>query len=222
EPIRKEDIAPSDPLMLKVTGAKVLDIANAGASRDVINFTISPFEEGKDDITSSLISFDFLDYQDGATIRVLTDRRRAFVGVTGTIIGMPEGIQLKGDIEKHPILNKVGCSLAILLQLAGIAGSIYVFRRFTGGWADLWPFLLPLAVLIFPLLIIAISSSMWPKGKQWKLLRLPRWFVLPEMRMPEHRYYYDHYYDPEEVLLMREVAEELPDKLKSNSRQGDA
>lgn len=224
EPVRKEDIAPSDPLMLKVARAKVLDIAISSVSRDVIKFTVNPFEEAEDKITSSLISFDFLDYQDGATIRVLTDRRRASIGITGTIIGMPEGILIKGEIEKHPILNKVGCGLAIILQLIGVVAAVYAFRIFTGGWVMLWPYLIPLAVLLAPLLVIAIASNMWPKGSQWKTLGLPHWFRTPDIEHPEYRFYYDHDYDlEEEPLTLTQRMEELEKRqLASLSDKDDA
>src|SRR5689334_15460135 len=45
EPIRREDLATSDALQLEIHEAKVLDIAVASVSRQVINFALSPLDE---------------------------------------------------------------------------------------------------------------------------------------------------------------------------------
>ncbi|HYG09842.1 MAG TPA: hypothetical protein VD835_07715 [Pyrinomonadaceae bacterium] len=109
EPIRREDIAPSDRLRVVIRNAKVLDIAKAGITREVINFDVVPFEEKADGLAESIISFDFLDYRDAASIRVLTDSAEARITVQGTIIGMPEGIKAQdelGTLHRFPFLRR--------------------------------------------------------------------------------------------------------------------
>jgi len=179
EPIRLEDIAHSDPLRLEVAKARVLDMAVSAVSRDVINFHVASFTETSDGQTNSLISFDFLDSQDGAVIRVITDNPTARFGISGTIIGMPQGILQMDDLGQNKTLNAIGCSLAVLLQLSTIAGALFVFRTVTGSWSLLWVFLLPLAALFLPGSIVAIViSTIWPNGPKWpKALNLPNWFV---------------------------------------------
>jgi hypothetical protein len=178
EPIRQSDIAPSDPLRLEVSDTKVLDVAIAGVSREVINFNIGELNDDKKEVTNILLSFDFLDFQDGAVIRLLTDEWHARVRVTGTIIGMPEGVCRKDQFGGTRVLNIVGCGLAILLQLAAIVGALYLFRNVTGGWSLLWIFLLPIGAFLLPALLVSIvATTIWPKGPKWpQSLILPAWF----------------------------------------------
>lgn len=194
EPIRREDIAPSDALRLEVTRAKVLDLAIAGVSRDVVNFGVSQFRENRDNITTSLITFDFLDFRDGAIIRILTDNPHARVRVLGTIIGMPEGIYQAQELGKKRVLNAIGCGLAILLQVSAITGALYLFRTATGGWSLLWISLLPIGALFLPGILVAIAAStIWPKGPQWpKTLKLPEWFLSMHSLGLGRDYYYEY------------------------------
>ena len=179
EPIRRDDIAPGDPLRLEVDRATVLDMAVSAVSRDVINFRLAPFSESPGGKTSSLISFDFLDSQDGALIRVLTDNAAARLSIAGTIIGMPQGMLQTGDLGKNRVLNGVGCALAVLLQLSALAGSLFIFRTVTGGWSLLWVFLLPFGALFLPGIVVAlVAFTVWPKGPRWpRALGIPDWFV---------------------------------------------
>src|SRR5205085_2643718 len=107
-PIKREDLVPSDRLSIEIQNTTVLDISSANNSREVIKFDVSPFEE-KDGIVSSRLSFDFLDYQDGSLVRILTDSDSADIKIKGTIIGMPEGIQFLKDSSglRFPKLARV-------------------------------------------------------------------------------------------------------------------
>lgn len=109
EPIRREDIAPSDHLRIAVRDAKVLDIEEAGISRAVTNFNVERYEEKSDGLTVSNISFDFLDYRDAARVRILTDNASARINVEGTIIGMPSGIKTQeelGTLTRFPFIRR--------------------------------------------------------------------------------------------------------------------
>lgn len=179
DPIRSDEIAPSDPLLLQVRGATVLDLAVANVSREVINFRLG---SGLDEVSNAVateISFDFLDYQDGAILRVLADSPQAKVRVSGTIIGMPNGIYRMDELGANTILNAIGCILAIVLQISVIAGALNLFRTVTGGGWSWWLFLLPLGAIFLPAILVSIVASLlWPKGPQWpKALKLPKWFI---------------------------------------------
>lgn len=93
ETITRDDIAPSDTLRIEVRDTRVLDISKAGISREVINFSVSQYEESTNKVTVSKLSFDFLDYEDAASIRILTDTAQAQINIAGTVIGMPKGIK---------------------------------------------------------------------------------------------------------------------------------
>ena len=147
EPVRRADIATADPLRLQVSGGAVLDVALAGVSRPVIDFRVAPVETQADGATA-LVSFDFLDFKDSAIVRILTDAPRVRVSLKGTIIGMPQGIVYRPDLEKRPILNPLGCALAVVLQLTAIVGALWIFRAATGGWSLLWVLLLPVLALL--------------------------------------------------------------------------
>lgn len=199
EPIRREDIAASDPLRIVIRGAKVLDIATASVSRKVINFRIDRFEESeiqndthqlrnlKDIVTDATISFDFLDYQDGAIIRILTDTRRARISIMGTIIGMPEGVHSFDELNKRPYLGKIGVALFLITELASIAGALYFIYLTVGTWKYLWFVLLLIGALFIPGVIAAIvSTTIWPKGRQWpNTLILPHWFIARTRPQPD-------------------------------------
>ncbi len=178
EPVKREDCAPSDPPRLEIRGAKVLDIAVADLSRDVIKFELGPVEEGDESITISPVIFDFLDFRDVALIRVLTDRPTARIRLLGTVIGMPQGIRSFRDLERSPVRGIVGGSLSALLYVAAFAGSLYLFRLATGNWTLWWVLLLPIAALILPgILIAVVASTIWPRGSQWPNAPAPpTWF----------------------------------------------
>lgn len=178
EPIRREDLAPGDPPRLEVSDARVLDIALASISREVINLSLESLATTSAGAATRRISFDFLDHEDGAVIRILTDKPRARLRVLGTVIGMPQGILPINRIGPGKLLNALGCTLAVILQLSAIAGSLYLFHHATGGWSLLWVYLLPVGALLVPSMIVAIiSATIWPKGARWpRGLTLPEWF----------------------------------------------
>jgi hypothetical protein len=98
EPVTKADLVDSDPLRIEVAGGALLDLAVVETTRPVINFRLAgnlapPLVSSTTQGTS--LAFDFLDYRDGALIRVLTENQESAVDVKGTVIGMPRGITSK-------------------------------------------------------------------------------------------------------------------------------
>lgn len=160
EPVRREDIAPSDPLRVVVENAKVLDIAHAGISRAVINFDVAPFEEKGDELADSILSFDFMDYRDAASVRVLTDSAEARISIRGTIIGMPEGVREQdelGTLIKFPFvrrhLEKFAIAAWMILSLSISMTLIVSLRDYLGKVSKLGRAGEIMAVLSIPLII---------------------------------------------------------------------
>lgn len=177
EPIIRDNIAAKDPIKMTIANSKVLDFVLAAVSRDVNNFQVDRYEDESEG-AEAIIDFDFLDHQDGALLRILTESPRPRISVVGTVIGMPDGVLRKEDVGSNPWLNRVGCFLAILLQLFPLGGALYIFKEVTGSFGTLWVFLLPIGGLVIPALIVSIVvSTVWPKGPSWPdRLGLPEWF----------------------------------------------
>lgn len=178
EPIRKSDIAPSNPLRLMVSGVRVLDISSAGARREVSRIEVTPVEQTTEG-ASALISFDFLDHFDGGLIKILTTEPEGEVQLLGDIIGMPEGIKTAADLRPRGVLNTLGCTLGVLLQISALVLTPLVYRWTTGGWEYVWLLVLPvLAVLLPGVLVGIIASTIWPDTEPRfpRELSPPKWF----------------------------------------------
>lgn len=78
EPIRRPDLTDSDPLRIEVRHGRVLDCAVGNETRSVIGLSLGPLEQA-DNSTHSRLSFEFLDFEDGAIVRVLTESDSAAV-----------------------------------------------------------------------------------------------------------------------------------------------
>lgn len=85
ETIDGRDIAPADPLLIRVSeGHKILDVEVLGAIRVANEFSISKSSDG----ASAAFSFNFLDKGEGATIQILhTGSSSRDIEVRGTIKG---------------------------------------------------------------------------------------------------------------------------------------
>src|SRR4030042_3979062 len=92
EPIRRDDIAPANPIKVVIEGTRTLDIALEGITRSVNKAAISG-QVLSENLSCANISFDFLDYKDGALIKVLTVSGNNELKLSGDVIGMPEGIK---------------------------------------------------------------------------------------------------------------------------------
>lgn len=92
EPIRRDDIAAANVLRLIVAEkedglGRPLDVAIAAASRDVIRVGLG-VRALDSPVTSVCVDFDFLDFEDGAVIRILTNGLPADIRMEGDIVGM--------------------------------------------------------------------------------------------------------------------------------------
>lgn len=167
EPIRRDDLAPANPLRIAVEGAPVLDAAIQAVRREVSQTEIgAPHADGAQ--TTIPITFDFLDYLDGALVRVMTDTRPSSVNVVGDIVGMPSGLHRPADLEGRRAvwLSRIGGALIVLFVLSAVALTPFVYRWVTGTWHDVWLMALPVVALVLPLVICAaVGATIWPSGR---------------------------------------------------------
>lgn len=162
EPIRRDDIASASPLRVEVEGGRVLDISLASARRDVARITVGrPSIE--DDRASAEITFDFLDYRDGAVVTILSTNPDIRARLLGDIIGMPGGI-IDCDVPSaRGFWSKLGVALVVAGEIAAFAGVAYVTKLVAGSWTDVWILALPIVAFFVPLFIaLTVSETIWP------------------------------------------------------------
>jgi len=203
EPIRRCDIAPANPLRINIDGERTLDIALSSSSRTVAGIDIANIELGKEH-TQAELTFDFLDFQDGGVIKILTEGESAKINMSGDIIGMPEGIRRCDEIRNLGLLNKIGGVLSFFLLSLAVVLVPFAYRWITASWQHVWVLMLPFVAMIAPAIIIAIiASTIWPSKKVSlpKSLRLPPWFT----RMP--MYIFHRHPEMQRELFLRYESE---------------
>ena len=176
-PIKRADSAPGDQLRIEVTGGRVLDIVVAEVSRPACQITIDEIRSA-DDATSAKIDFEFLDFEDGALIQIVTVAPSARAELCGTIIGMPEGIVEAPRSEVGVSWPDMGCIIPIAFEVAALAAVPFFYRYFTGSWRFEWLLVTPVLALLLPLIItmpvvIKLSDR---SVKSMRRLRPPTWY----------------------------------------------
>ncbi|MEO1074991.1 MAG: hypothetical protein AAFX41_03375 [Bacteroidota bacterium] len=178
EPIRRADIAPSNPVRIRIFGPRVLDISLAGSNRSVTNIGLSELVV-KDDVSESSLTFDFLDHKDGGTIKVISAGGKGSAQIVGDVIGMPDGIKRVRDIKPRNWLGGLGIFLSVTLWLSAFAACAFAYKVLLGSWAAAWLMILPIVALILPLvLVLIVSEKFWPSNKPAlpETLSIPKWF----------------------------------------------
>lgn len=177
EPVRGNDIAPGNPLRVTVKGARVLDIQVAGITREVNNVSLRN-QVMEAEQASAYVDFDFLDYQDGGLIKILSVGEKGSISLEGDIIGMPEGIK---NIEEIRPSSKTADISGWWIAGAVIAGAIlsgFIFHRVIGDWRNVWLIFLPFGFVVILIVILSIIDAQpWLRGRPSfpKSLDLPRW-----------------------------------------------
>lgn len=179
EPIRAQDIAPSNPLRIEVEDVRVLDISLAGTHRDVNRIHLNSIDL-KEHRASAEVSFDFLDFRDGGLIRVLSTARAKKLQLAGDIIGMPDGMSRTDQPGARGPWGKIGFGLWLVAQVIALIAVAYVYREVEGNWDNAWVLALPFIGLLLPLLgALFISETVWPtrtrSGAYPKELLPPGW-----------------------------------------------
>lgn len=178
EPILGSDIAPANPLKVTVKGARILDIQVAGITREVNNVSLRN-QVKEDEQASAYVAFDFLDYRDGALIKILSVGNKGNISLEGDIIGMPEGINNIEEIRpKSKTANLTSGRWALVFVIAGFVLSGLVFYSVMGSLRDVWLMFLPLGVLVILVIISQIIEARpWVRGRASfpESLDLPKW-----------------------------------------------
>lgn len=198
EPIRKEDIAPASVFRLEIKyeaegHGRPLDVSVAASSREVVQLKIGHLSAAGDIATVS-VAFDFLDYQDGGVLRVLSNGAPDGVRMKGDIVGMPHGLQewnsFQGTSTEVKGWGVAGWALAEAIAFGALG---LLFREVTGGWTGVWLLLLPpvafVAVLIFCLLVAGGPSAYKRRRLRFpKSLAIPSHFGFAAMMGPDGEY----------------------------------
>lgn len=177
ESIRGSDIAPTNPVRVNIKGARTLDIQVSEITRKVNNVSLSN-QVPKGEQALANVNFDFLDYQDGALIKILSVGNKGDISLTGDIIGMPEGIKNIEEIGSRRSMGDIIGWLLLGFTIAGLILSAWIFYWVTGTWRNVWLIFVPLGVLVIFIGIFAfVDSWSWPRGRPPfpSSLDLPKW-----------------------------------------------
>jgi len=177
EPIRSADVAENNPFRLSIKGVRALDIALISTNKTGNNIHLD-CPVFSDDEAHVEIKFDYLDYQDGAVIRVLTVGNKGEMELLGDIIGMPLGIQKTDDLSPANLMGTIGGVLSAALVALLLFLSSLLFYKVVGSWRNAWLLLMPFVALIIGGVLIALISNVWPNPKRRypKALMFPHWF----------------------------------------------
>ncbi len=188
-PIVKDDVSSSDPLKLIVSGGKVLDISLISATRDVCQISLDQYQVSNNIFTTT-INFDFIDYLDGGLIQILSDTTQISSEISGTVIGMPLDIK-KVDLSESSNMSWWSCVILALLELGGVASVPLLWKYFTGGFDKLWLLVLPIIALIVPAILFVIPYAIFNSKAKLKFpdqLITPPWYDLrKEFMYPNYR-----------------------------------
>lgn len=105
------------------------------------------------------MTFDFLDFQDGGLVRLLTTGRPERLVLAGDIIGMPAGIRHTAETGAPRIVRVIGWAAAIAFEVSAIALMALAFRWAVGEWTSVWILLLPPIALLAPLIISPLVAD---------------------------------------------------------------
>lgn len=181
ETIRRNDLETSDALRIEVEGSRVLDIALAAATRDVIGMSLGTVKD-RSGPARSRVQFDFLDRKDGALVRVLTEGPEAAVRLVGTVIGIPEGPQRVKSGENGFGITGWGCLPLIVLEGAVVVLAGYLSAAIFGddfSWGSFWLVLIPVGVGVAFALVLLAVALIWPNSQPWPdAIKFPAWFTL--------------------------------------------
>lgn len=177
-PIRKEDRAIHDPLRVTFSTGKVLEVSMVGVTRDVCQIALSQVSR-EDGIVSAPLGFEFLDYLDGALVRIVTDNKDPKIALRGTIVGMSEGIRRSREVPARRAIEGWSCIVPLLLELLALGSVPFIYRRITGSWDFVWLLALPVIALVVPFLIFLLAMILLTPRRELKFpleLSPPRWY----------------------------------------------
>lgn len=179
-PITRSDLAQADPLRLEisVTDGTILDVSLVSATRDVCQITTGQ-QRQDNNITSVVLDFDFLDYQDGGLIQVLSDTQDIETALRGTVVGMPSGIRETKVLTEPSEVPSWGCAVWAAIVVLGLVATPFIYRSVIGSWDCVWLLSLPLAALLLPSIFFSLILIVLEPRAECKFperLVLPPWY----------------------------------------------
>jgi hypothetical protein len=177
EPIRGLDTAPANPIRIRVEGARTLDIQISATTREVNNVSIVNRKLNDNDSTAE-IKFDFLDYQDGALIKILTVGNKGKISLSGDIIGMPDGIKcLSEETGKKSNSVEIGGWIFLVILLIDFVLCALLYYWVVGAWTNVWLVFILLPIIVISLALYALVESIRPNRSPSfpETLQLPKW-----------------------------------------------
>jgi hypothetical protein len=154
--IRRQDIAPANPLRIRVQGAPVLSVDLERQTRNVCKVQLESQQTRPDDVTEIPVSFDYLDEQDGGLVRILTDGQPTSVELLGDIIGMPSGVEPAVPPQKSRLTKVIQGLLTLLVILVPQIGLVWYFLTLVDE-----PYL---AIFLYVSIIVLIASGLLSVG----------------------------------------------------------
>jgi hypothetical protein len=177
EPIRGNDIAPANPIKVKIEDSRTLDIQIAGITRTVNNVILKNQILGEKD-SSAEVSFDFLDFQDGAIIKILTVGDKGKVTLNGDIIGMPEGIKEISDARDELSGSSLNGWVTGIVFIVATTLTAFIYYWALGEWNHVWLLIVPVIILILAIVVAVIIPDWLFSGRNPSFpesLDLPKW-----------------------------------------------
>lgn len=178
-PIKKEDIASTDPLLVHVADAELLGISLSHVTRDVPGIRLGEIRH-EDQQTVVTVYFEFLDYQDGAMVQIVTESDKYQASLIGTVIGMPRGIKKAKEVPYSQHITGLGCIVPLSIQVAALTSAPFLYRYITGSWEYAWTLLLPIAAIAVPFALFLAALFMSGPREEFKFpdsLFPPDWFA---------------------------------------------
>ncbi|EZP57281.1 hypothetical protein [Sphingomonas sp. RIT328] len=157
---RRNDIADKDPLKLRLTNGSFLQVTIDGTSRTVIGAQIK-FTNNKE----FLVSFDFLEPKDAIIIRALHTGTHGDLRITGTLIGLPEGLKFFNPAGKKLLSSdKIDKAFIAAMVTTLVAGSTAMWLK--SGWRS--GLIIPAGVVGFILGAVLLIWIVEMVGARWK------------------------------------------------------
>jgi hypothetical protein len=178
-PIQNADTATVDPLRVEATGGNPLSLSLVNSSREVCQIALSNMTR-TDQVITSRINFDFLDYQDGGLIQIISESPKTKAFLNGTIVGMPEGLARAKPPKDGVTFPEIGCVIPLILEFLCIVAVPFVYRHIVGSWNNVWVLILPIAAILLPL-VVTLPVVFYFTGRQR--------FRFPSQLQPPRHYY---------------------------------
>jgi hypothetical protein len=156
--VKGKEIVESDPLTIRLEdGATILDAQRVSATQEVNDFRIRVPEH---DRSRAFLEFDYLNSRDGAKFQIIHTGGNGKTKVTGSIRGIPKGVENWGDLQewseqesRFSSLGYLALFVAIFLILSWIKDKIARYYPAINKYTD-W--LVAAAVVVCGLFILSL------------------------------------------------------------------